>query len=287
PLLVVAERVTRALLAPLGAAAPLVSGSEEIMGAVELVHREGGVARGERDMVGGLLDLSELAVSDVMVHRTRMRAIDADLPPHEIVREALASPHTRHPLWRGARDNIVGVLHARDLLRALDAAGGDASKVDAATIAAPPWFVPESTDLKTQLEAFLRRKAHFALVVDEYGEVMGLVTLEDILEEIVGDIKDEHDPAVQGVKAQQDGSIMVEGATPIRDVNRAMGWTLPDSEATTMAGLVIHEARAIPEPGQAFTFHGFRFHVLRRTRNRITLLRVAPIRERAKGATAR
>jgi Mg2+/Co2+ transporter CorB len=246
------------------------------MSAVELLHREGGVARDERDMFGGLIELSELEVSDVMIHRTNMRAIDADLPPMELVREVLASPYTRMPLWRGDPDNIIGVLHAKDLLRALAAAGGDASKLKIDDIALEAWFVPDTTSVRDQLQAFLRRKTHFALVVDEYGVVLGLVTLEDILEEIVGDIRDEHDVAIQGVRPQPDGSVIVDGSAPVRDLNRTMDWSLPDDEATTIAGLVIHEARTIPEPKQVFTFHGFRFEVLRKNRNRITALRVAP-----------
>src|SRR3984957_19223820 len=259
----------------------LMSGHEELMGAVELLHQEGGVARDERDMFGGLLELSELEVSDVMVHRTNMRAIDADLSPPDLVREVLASPYTRMPLWRGEPDNIVGVLHAKDLLRALASAGGDASKLNIADIALEAWFVPETTSVHDQLQAFLRRKTHFALVVDEYGVVLGLVTLEDILEEIVGDIRDEHDVAIQGVRPQPDGSVIVDGAAPVRDLNRTMDWTLPDEEATTVARLVIHEARAIPEPKQVFVFHGFRFEVLRKNRNRITALRIAPLVRRA------
>ena len=145
------------------------------------------------------------------------------------------------------------------------------------TIALPPWFVPEMRSVSEQLKAFRRRKTHFALVVDEYGEVEGMVTLEDILEEIVGDISDEHDVVVAGVRAQPDGSVVVDGSVPIRDLNRAMDWNLPDEEATTVAGLVIHEARSIPERGQSFTFHGFRFRVLRRERNRITALRIVPV----------
>ena len=250
---------------------------EELKSAVDLMHRDGGVERSDRDMFGGLLDLNSLIVSDVMVHRTKLRTIDADLPPHDIVRAVLASPYTRIPVWRGEPDNIVGVLHAKDLLRALDAAGGNAEAIAIDDIAQKPWFVPDTTALSDQLQAFLKRKSHFALAVDEYGEVMGIVTLEDILEEIVGDIKDEHDVVVSGLRPQADGTVIVDGGVPIRDINRVMDWTLPDDEATTIAGLVIHEARAIPEAGQLFTFHGFRFEVLRKVRNRITALRLSPV----------
>ncbi|KAF2988948.1 HlyC/CorC family transporter [Methylocystis sp. MJC1] len=254
----------------------LISPYEELKGAVDILHEEGEVERSARDMFGGVLDLQVLHVADVMIHRTKMRTIDADLPPVQIVREVLSSPFTRLPLWRERPDNFVGVLHSKDLLRALDAAGGDAAKIDIDEVMFAPWFVPEATTLEDQLEAFLKRKTHFALVVDEYGEVMGLVTLEDILEEIVGDIRDEHDLAVQGVRPQPDGSVLVDGAVPVRDLNRVMAWSLPDEEATTIAGLVIHEAGAIPEAGQVFTFHGFRFEVMRRIRNRVTALRVTP-----------
>ena len=206
---------------------PGVSGHEELMGAVDILHREGEVERDERDMFGGLLELSEIPVSDVMVHRTKMRLIDADLPPEELVREAIVSPYTRMPLWRGEPDNIIGVLHAKDLLRAYVAAGGDASKLNIAELTLEPWFIPESTTLRDQLQAFLRRKTHSALVVDEYGVVQGLITLEDIIEEIVGDIRDEHDLAVQGVRKLRDGSVVVDGSSTIRELNRAMGWSCP------------------------------------------------------------
>jgi Mg2+/Co2+ transporter CorB len=270
------KQILRVLGITLGAGAGL-SAAQEIRGQVDLLHKEGSVGKGERDMLGGLLDLEELEVSDVMVHRTKMRAIQADLPPGEIVREVLASPYTRMPLWRGEPDNIVGVLHAKDLLRALDAAGGDASKLDIEDLALEPWFVPDTTALRDQLRAFLKRKTHFALVVDEYGEVEGLVTLEDIIEEIVGDIKDEHDAGATGVRRLRDGAVQCDGAVPIRDINRVMDWRLPDEEATTIAGLVIHEARTIPEVGQTFTFYGFRFEVMRKQRNRITSLKVTPL----------
>ena len=254
-----------------------LTGHEELRGAVDLLHREGGVARDDRDMFGGLLELDEIPVGDAMVHRTNMRTLDADSPPDELIREVLASPYTRMPLWRGDPDNIIGMLHTKDLFRAFAAAGGDASRVKAADIALEAWFIPEATTLRDQLQAFLRRKTHSALVVDEYGVVLGLITLEDIIEEIVGDIKDEHDVIVQGVRQQLDGSLIVDGSVPIRDLNRAMDWNLPDEEAATIAGLVIHEARAIPEPRQTFVFHGVRFEVLRRQRNRIAVLRLTPM----------
>jgi Mg2+/Co2+ transporter CorB len=255
----------------------VLSAHEEIRGAIELHHKEGGVVKLTRDMLGGVLDLRELTVSDIMVHRTNMDAIDAELPTDKIVDLALKSSHTRLPLWRGEREEIVGILHAKQLLRALRDSKGDLAKLDIMSLAAPPWFVPDTTTLKDQLNAFLKRKSHFAIVVDEYGEVMGLVTLEDIIEEIVGDITDETDVAASLAKPQADGSLIVDGMVPIRDVNRLMDWDLPDEEATTIAGLVIHEAQTIPNPGQAFTFHDYRFEVLSRRRNRITTLRVTPL----------
>ncbi|MGJ4901785.1 HlyC/CorC family transporter [Bradyrhizobium sp. HKCCYLRH2060] len=281
PVLAVIEAIVRGLMRligfKVGANQPILSPTERLRGAVDLLHHEGKVEKQDRDMLGGLLDLRELQVSDVMVHRTEMVMVNADLPQEELVREVLATEYTRIPLWRGTPENIIGVLHAKDLLRAIRAAEGDVSHIDVASLALPPWFVPEMRSVSEQLKAFRRRKTHFALVVDEYGEVEGIVTLEDILEEIVGDISDEQDVQVAGVRVQPDGSVVVDGSVPIRDLNRAMDWTLPDEEATTVAGLVIHEARSIPERGQSFTFHGFRFRVLRRERNRITALRIVPV----------
>ncbi|MDR6755467.1 Mg2+/Co2+ transporter CorB [Mycoplana sp. BE70] len=234
------------------------------------------------DRSGGMLEFSELEVSDVMVHRTAMRGLNADEAPEAIVRAVLDSPFTRMPIWRGSTDNIIGIVHAKELFRALAEPGCEPSTVEIAKVADKPWFVPDTTGLKDQLNAFLRRKTHMAIVVDEYGEVQGLVTLEDILEEIVGDISDEHDIDIQGVRQEADGSIVVDGSVPIRDLNRALDWALPDEEATTIAGLVIHETKSIPEERQAFTFHGKRFIVMKRVKNRITKLRIRP----ANGATA-
>lgn len=258
----------------------ILSPREELRGAVELMHKQGGVEKLDRDMVGGILDLRELEVSDVMIHRTEMVTINIDQPPADIVSAMLATPHTRLPLWRDNPENIVGTLRSKDVLRTLQAADGDASKIDIAAIMTPPWFVPDTTPVAEQLKAFRRRKTRFALVVDEYGQVMGLVTLDDIIGEIVGDISDEHDVDVPGVRTQLDGSVHIDGSVPIRDLNRAMDWSLPDAQATTVAGLVIHEARSIPEVGQSFTFHGFRFRVLKKSRNRITALRITPLGRR-------
>jgi Mg2+/Co2+ transporter CorB len=280
PVLVAVEALVRWLLRMIGMhvqETSLLSPHEELRGAVDLLHREGGVEKHDRDMLGGLLDLRDLVVSDVMIHRTEMITVCADDPPEVVIANILAEPVTRIPLWSGRPENIIGVLHAKDLLRSIQDAGRDLSKVDVKAIARPPWFVPDIRPLDEQLKAFRRRKTPFALVVDEYGEVMGLVTLEDILEEIVGDITDEHDVPLPGVRPQPDGSVNVDGNVPIRDLNRVMDWHLPDDEATTVAGLVIHEARSIPEPGQTFTFHGFRFRVLRREKNRITALRIRPL----------
>ena len=285
PVLAAIHWMVRRILAvagfKIGENEPMLSPQEELRGAVDLLHREGDVTKHDRDMLGGLLDLPDLMVADVMIHRTEVIMVDAGLPPEQAVEAVLAAPVTRVPLWRDTQENIIGILHAKDLLHALRTVGGDVTKIDLAKIARPPWFVPEFRPLSEQLKAFRRRKTPFAMVVDEYGEVMGIVTLEDILEEIVGDITDEHDVAVPGVRPQPDGSVNVDGAVPIRDLNRAMDWNLPDEEATTIAGLVIHEARLIPEPGQSFTFHGFVFRVLRRERNRLTALRIVPVAKTA------
>ena len=281
PMLIWIEKLVAMLLRligmNIGENQSILSAHEELRGAVDLLHREGGVEKVDRDMFGGVLDLRELAVSDVMIHRTNMITLNADEKAEDVVNAIISSPVTRIPLWRGNPENIVGILHVRDLLRALHAVDGDAAKVDIAALLTQPWYVPDTRSVSEQLKAFRRRKTPFALVVDEYGEVEGLVTLEDILEEIVGDITDEHDVAMPGVRRQPDGSVNVDGAVSIRDLNRVMDWNLPDEEATTIAGLVIHEARTIPEVGQTFTFHGFRFRVLRRARNRITALRIQPL----------
>ncbi|MFN3622529.1 MAG: HlyC/CorC family transporter [Hyphomicrobium sp.] len=256
--------------------ANILAAHEEIRGTIELQKKEGAVARHDADMLGGVLDLRDLQVADIMVHRTKMETIDADEQPQRIVDELLRSQYTRVPIWKDEPENIVGVLHTKDLFSALGRSGWDVGKLDVTSFAVEPWFVPDTTPLKEQLNQFLKRKAQMALVVDEYGEVQGLITLEDILEEIVGQIADEHDTHEAAIRVQADGTVNVDGTVAIRDLNRQMGWDLPDEEATTVAGLVIHEAQNIPEPGQVFTFYGYRFEILRKTRNKITALRISP-----------
>jgi Mg2+/Co2+ transporter CorB len=257
---------------------------EELRGAIDLHAGKDGEVRHERAMLRSILDLADVEVEEIMTHRKNVVAIDVDQPQDKIIEDVLESPYTRLPLWRDDPDNFVGVLHAKALLRAIRAQDGQAqdgevAELDLVEIANSPWFIPESTDLLSQLEAFRGRHEHFAIVVDEYGEVLGIVTLEDILEEIVGEIEDEHDVEVEGVKLLKDGSMVVDGDVTIRDLNRMYEWRLPDEEASTIAGLVLHEARRIPEVGQVFAFHGFRFQILKRQRNQITSIMIKPLGE--------
>ncbi len=283
PVVMVVEALVRQILKLLGAdvsrAHNVLSFREEMRGAIEMQkeHTDGRLSR-DLFMLDGVLDLRELTVEDVMVHRTRMKSIDISRPPEDILSYVLEHGFTRYPAWENSPENIIGVLHARDLLSALAGAGGDIARIDVRALLLEPWFVPEHTPLLDQLTAFLRRKMHFSIVVDEYGEVQGLVTLEDIMEEIVGDIADEHDHAGQGVR-REGRAFIVDGAMPVRDLNRAYGWELPEDRATTIAGLIIHEAQTIPEVGQVFTFHGFRFEILARERHRITRIRMQPATE--------
>ena len=277
----VVQGVFRLFGADLTNADSALSAHDEIRGAIDLHHKEGAVVANDRNMLGGILDLQDLEVADVMVHRTQMNMVDAATAMPEIIDTLLKTGNTRLPVWKESPDNIVGVLHAKDLFAALQKAGGDSARLVLDDILSPAWFVPDTRPLNDQLNAFLRRKTHFAIVVDEYGEVQGLVTLEDIIEEIVGDIKDEHDDVAKSVRKQPDGSYVIDGALPLRDLHRSFGWNLPDAEATTLAGLVIHEARQIPEPGQVFNFHGFRFEILKKRRQQIVSIKVTPARSDA------
>jgi Mg2+/Co2+ transporter CorB len=254
----------------------MTQSEDELRGAIDLHEGPDPDVRHERLMLRSILDLDEVAVEDVMTHRRNVTLINTDDPVGDIIDQALSSPYTRIPLYRNDPDNIVGVLHAKPLLREMHAKGQEMSADDILELAAKPWFIPETTTLLDQLQAFRERREHFAIVIDEYGAVMGIVTLEDILEEIVGSIEDEHDVAVPGARRQPDGTYIISGSVTLRDLNREFEWALPDDAASTLAGLILHEARRIPEPGQVFTFYGFRFEILRRQRNQITSIRVRP-----------
>jgi Mg2+/Co2+ transporter CorB len=271
--------ISRFLLRLAGAsdeeAGRLLTARDELRGAIDLHHQEGSVHKGDRDMLGGILDLGDTRVEEIMVHRKSMRMIDIDEASDKIIQQVLSSPYTRIPLWQDEPENIIGILHAKDLLRALAVSPMGAASIDFRGLTSEPWFVPETTLLSEQLNAFRDRKSHFALVVDEYGALMGMVTMEDILEEIVGHIDDEHDLPSSLLRKRGKGVLEVSGDLSIRDLNREMGWSLPDTEANSIAGLIIHEARSIPEIGQVFEFHGLRFRIMSRQRNQIMQIRVS------------
>jgi len=276
PIVAVVQAIVSATLRLGGAditASPYTA-MDEIRGAVDLGHQEGDVAKRARDQIIGVLELGELTVEEVMIHRKNLSMVDADDSPEQIVKDVLASGHTRMPLWKGDKDNVIGILHAKDLLKALSRNDGDMASVNIKRIAREPWFVPETTSVVQQLRAFQQKREHFALVVDEYGALMGVLTLEDIIEEIVGDIQDEYDTDIEGLTRLKSGSVIARGDIPVRDLNRALDWSLPDEEAVTLAGLVIHEAQTIPDEGQTFAFYGYRFEILERLRNQIIKLKV-------------
>lgn len=247
---------------------------DELRGAIDLHSEDAGVIMHEKYMLDTILDMDEVDLSEIMIHRKNVETVNANMPIAEIMDRVLQSPYTRLPLWRDDPENIIGVIHAKDLLRAVIPLHGDYSNLTIDQIASDPYFVPETTTLRSQLNSFLDRHAHFALVVDEYGGLMGLVTLEDILEEIVGEISDEHDIHLAGVEILDDHQVLTKGSVTIRDLNRKCNWSLPDEEAATIAGLVINEAKVIPDVGQAFTFFGFQFDILKKERNQVTELKI-------------
>ncbi|MEM1362531.1 MAG: HlyC/CorC family transporter [Pseudomonadota bacterium] len=290
PIVAVVRIIVRSVLAVFGvriaADSAMLSLREEIVGTLTLGHSEGVVEKEDRDRLLGALDLGDRTVEEIMRHRSDIELIDASSNPVDVLTKAIASPHTRLPVFRDDPENIIGVIHAKDLLRGVEGYLIDAEneklkleEFDFLGVARKPYFVPETTTLDDQMRQFLVRHTHFALVVDEYGDLQGLITLEDILEEIVGQITDEFDSGLDlGIEHNADGSLTVDGGVSIRDLNRSQDWQLPDEEANTLAGLVIHEAQMIPVVGQKFTFHGFRFEVLERENNRIKTIRIAPTR---------
>ncbi|CCG08002.1 HlyC/CorC family transporter [Pararhodospirillum photometricum] len=283
PVTTVFQGVVKGLLHLLRVRRPQDAGGalalSELRGAIELHTADSPdkAVRDERAMLHSILDLTDVPVSDIMIHRSNVMSIDVEQSTPDIVTLVLESPFSRIPLWRERQDNIVGLLHTKDLLRAVQGHRGPLESLNVERLAAPPWFVPDTTTLWSQLQAFRQRREHFALVVDEYGSLLGIVTLEDILEEIVGDITDEHDIVLAGVRPQPDGSFLINGEVTLRDLNREFDWALPDEEAATLAGLVLRESRSLPRVGEIFQFHGFRFEVTKRVGNRLSQLRVTPL----------
>ncbi len=285
PIVATVRTITRLMLRLFGVKTDpdshILAVREEIAGAITLGHSEGAVEKEDRDRLLGALDLGDRVVEEIMLHRSGIEMIDAGQSAIEVLEQALASPHTRLPVFRNEPENIVGVIHAKDLSRAMyaaQAAGRELMDFDVMEVAKEPYFIPETTTLDDQMRQFLHRHTHFALVVDEYGSLQGLITLEDILEEIVGEITDEFDTESEPeLTRSDDGHFLVDGAMTIRDLNRMTDWGLPDEEANTIAGLVIHEAQMIPNEGQVFSFHGFRFQVVSREGHRIAELKIRPL----------
>ena len=250
---------------------------------------------GGRRMLHSVLDLDETSLEDVMTHRKEVAMIDASWGYDTIARFVVDSAWTRFPVFHKSDDNIIGLLHAKAFFRrwyndgisthepAKETATAQSHEEPPASASASasasvwlrsclsePWFVPEKTRLRDQLRAFQKRREHVAIVVDEYGSFMGIVTLEDVLEQIVGNIDDEHDvSSAQEIISLPDGSYTVAGDVPLRTLRRELGWNLPEDKAVTLAGLVMQEARDLTKQGQEFVFHGFRFRILRKEENRI------------------
>ena len=250
------------------------SSLDELKGAIDLYRPSKGKSN-ERLMLKNVLDLTRVTVASVMTHRNQMFSLDREMPPSQLVSKALNSPFSRIPIWQDSPESIIGLLHIKELSRALEKT--NASKLDVTSLLSTPWFIPESTTLLTQLQAFKERHEHFSFVVDEYGTLVGLVTLEDILEEIVGDIQDEHDIPLSGVMPLSHNTFLVEGTVALRDLSRNYQWVFPESKATTLAGLVLENAGRIPQTKQVFAIGGYSIEIMKIQQNQIKLLKITVI----------
>jgi len=257
----------------------LISATDVIRGTIELHHQEGKMIKQDRDMLGSILDLNDIEVGGICVHRKDVETISADLPPHELLDAALRTMHSRIPIYQGEPDNIIGLLHVKDLIKAFNDSDGKITSEGIVSICHKPWFIPETTNLRAQLLAFRSKRLHFAFVVDEYGAWLGIVTLEDIIEEIVGNIEDEHDETRSVLQKLPDGGYIVDGDVTLRELNRMLEWDLPDDNASTIAGLIIHEAERIPAKGERFEFHGVRFIVMDKKATQITRVKLDKFQE--------
>jgi len=260
-----------------------MSGMEVMRGALEYHHEEGIMVPEDRYMIGGVIDLDKVTVSEIMVHRKEMESIDIDDDPSEIIDQIISSSHSRLPIWKDEPDNIIGVIHIKDLLQKFYRKRGDINRADIVKAMRKPWFIADITPLKKQLNAFKENQKHFSLVVDEYGELLGLVTLEDILEEVFGEIDDEYDTSTSHyIQKKPDGSVVVDGDVNIRDVNRIMHWEIATEDATTVGGLVFHLAQKIPSLGEVYKHDGLRFKVTKKSQNTVTKVRISPIKMKKK-----
>lgn len=250
----------------------------EIRGAIDMY--DGLEIREEKHMLKSILDLADINVYDVITHRKNLYCLDVDMPIEGIIKELQDCPYSRVPLYKDKPENIVGVLIVRNLLKKCIEAEGDLSKVKLKEIMIKPWFIPENTNLLHQLSLFKSRREHFAIVIDEYGDIDGIVTLEDILEEIVGDINDENDVILSEnsqIKQIDENSYLVDGEVSIRDLNRQNGWKISDEHMTTIAGYLLDMTMIIPEEGQQFIFNDFKFEIIKRTKNQLNLIKITKI----------
>ena len=252
----------------------VLSVEDEIRGTLDLHHKEGRLYKSDKDMVTGVLDLAEVTVEDVMVHRSNMFTVNIDDDPKNILNSVINSSFTRIPVWQNNDENIIGIIHSKHLLKIMSQ-NRDITRSDMMQSLIKPLFIPETTSLKEQLKMHLNTKKKLAIVVDEYGVLMGMISLEDIMEEIVGDITDEIDEGLTTVVKNEDGTLTINGGTEIRDINRIYNWDLPEEEANTLSGLIVHESRSFPTEGQVFNYYGFIFEILEVKDNLIHKIKVS------------
>jgi magnesium and cobalt exporter, CNNM family len=276
PLIWVLQRSTEVILRLLGLQPPgaegLVYSEAELKILVSESTERGEIETQEQEMLYKVFDFADKEVADVMVPRPEVVAISVDLPPEECLAAVMESPHTRYPAYRGSLDEIVGVLHVRDLFSALMDRGLAGVRVD--ELLRPAYFVPETKDLGSLLADFRRTKNHLAIVVDEYGGMQGIVTLEDVLEEIVGDIEDEFDLPDESVERVDDTTVRVHGTFPVDDFNEQFQLELPIEDYHTLGGFVFGLLGRAPEPGDEAEWDGLRFRVLEVEGTRIEKLEV-------------
>jgi Mg2+/Co2+ transporter CorB len=249
---------------------------EELRGAIDL-HGKDSSSTEEKKMLKSILDLDDITVGSIMISRKDIFSLPSNISYPELISKLRISPHSRIPIWKKNPENIVGVLYVRKLIGEKTI---DQKKFHILSLCQKPWFIPESTKLDTQLMAFKKRKEHFSIVVDEYGEFLGIITLEDIIEEIVGDIDDELDVLkvsknINGIKSASKNNYIVNGTVNIRDLNKELDTTLPIDNASTVAGLILYESRVIPKKGQTFSFFGLKFKILSKKNNQIILLKIS------------